>query len=111
MAVTNTPSTAPIAPTPASGRPVSDAATATSAARTTPAPAPVAAPPPPPPVPAPIGFSLSYDAAAGSLVLQAREPGSGFLIAQIPPSYAVRLFSASIGPIAPARGGKVNSAV
>ena len=111
MAVTDTPLAVPIPSTPAaSGRQPHNAAalpnqTPATAAAPTPAAAPVAAPQ------AAIGFTLSYDQATRRLVLEAREPGSGFVIAQVPPGYVVKRFSATIGGIAPARGAMVDSAV
>lgn len=110
MAVTDSPSAVPIPSTPASGRPAPamtagvGQAPARAAARAAPAAAPA------PPSLQPIGLTLSYDGATHRLVLEAREPGSGFLIAQIPPSYVVKQFTASIGGIAPARGDAVDSA-
>lgn len=111
MAVTDTPLTVPNASTPANPRPTPATATPSSPAQPSAAPAATAETAPPAPAPAAIGFSLSYDAATQRLILEAREPGSGFVISQIPPSYAVRLLSASFGGVAPARGAKVNSAV
>jgi hypothetical protein len=69
---------------------------------------PAVAPAPPPP-PA-IGFSLSYDAATQRLVLEALEPGSGFVISQVPPGYVVKQFSVTVSGIVPARGATVDSA-
>jgi hypothetical protein len=122
VAVTDTPSASPVAPTNlGSGRtpPASQTASPTAsrapdqgAGRAAPAAAapPAASPPPAVPVPQPIGLTLSYDDATHRLVLEAREPGSGFVIARIPPSYVVKQFSASVGGIAPARGATVDSA-
>jgi len=111
VAVTDTPSTGPVASPPSKGHQTPQTAAPSSVPQASAAPAAPAVDPRPAPAPSPpIGFSLSYDDATHRLVLEAREPGSGFVISQIPPAYAVRLFSASIGPIAPSRGGKVNSA-
>lgn len=111
MSVTDTPSTAPVpSPPPASGRTTRDPVTQPSQ----PPPAPVAVAPAAAPVAAAapaIGFSLSYDAATQRLVLEALEPGSGFVIAKVPPGYVVKQFSATIGGIARPRGAKVDSAV
>jgi hypothetical protein len=107
VAVTDTSSVVPVASAPASGRPARDAAAPPDQA---PASAATPAAPAQPPQLTPIGFTLSYDEATQRLVLEAREPGSGFVIAQIPPGYVVKQFSASIGGIAPARGAKVDSA-
>jgi hypothetical protein len=116
VAVTDTPSALPVTPTPVGGGRPSAASEAASPAAPARAREPAAAPAPapaassPPPVPQPIGLTLSYDDATHRLVLQAREPGSGFVIAQIPPSYVVKQFTTSLGGIAPARGGTVDSA-
>jgi hypothetical protein len=57
-----------------------------------------------------IGFSLDYDASTGRMILESREPVSGFIIYQMPPKYVIKQFTASVGDIAPARGAQVNSA-
>ncbi len=116
MAVTDTPSTAPVHSAHAGERPAPGMATASGTTQSGPgriaAPAaPPAAPVAPPAAPLPIGFALSYDAATQRLVLEAREPGSGFLISQVPPGYVVKQFTASIGGIAPLRGAAIDSAV
>lgn len=110
MSVTDTPSTVPVPSTPpASGRAPRDATEPVQA--TTPAPvAVVPAVAPAAPSPPAIGFSLSYDAATQRLVLEALEPGSGFVISQVPPGYVVKQFSATVSGIAPARGATVDSA-
>lgn len=109
MSVADTPSAVPVVPTPVSGRAPRDGTALPAAAQPAPAAAaaPVAAPSA---TPSPIGFTISYDAATQRLVLEALEPGSGFVISQLPPGYVVKRFSASVGSIAPARGGKVDSA-
>lgn len=108
MAVMDTSSALPIASTPTSARLGREAAVQPDQA---PASAAAAATPAPPPQPAPIGFTLSYDQATQRLVLEAREPGSGFVIAQLPPGYVVKQFSGSVGGVAPLRGAKVDNAV
>jgi hypothetical protein len=60
---------------------------------------------------APIGFKLRYDQDTQRLILEARDPVSGFVIYQIPPKYVVKQFTAKVGTIAPARGKQVDSAV
>lgn len=109
MAVTDTASALPIPATPVAGRQAPAAEDAAGHAPTPAAPAPAPAPAAPPPPP--IGLTLSFDDATHRLVLEAVEPGSGFVISRIPPGYVVKQFTASIGGIAPARGAKVNSAV
>jgi hypothetical protein len=125
VAVTDTPSALPTAPTNVGGSsrtpPASQTASPTAnrtadqgaspAAPATAVPAAAASPAPLVAVPQPIGLTVSYDDATHRLVLEAREPGSGFVIARIPPSYVVKQFSASVGGIAPARGATVNSAI
>jgi hypothetical protein len=57
-----------------------------------------------------IGFSTSYDPSTGRIILEAREPRSGFIIYQMPPKYVIKQFAASVGAIEPARGGRVDGA-
>jgi len=57
-----------------------------------------------------IGFSTSYDPSTGRIILEAREPRSGFIIYQMPPKYVIKQFAASIGAIEPARGGRIDGA-
>lgn len=75
------------------------------------------APPQAPDVPAPpassasaIGFSTSYDPSTGRIILEAREPGSGFVIYRMPPKYVIKQFTASVGGIEPGRGQRVDGA-
>jgi hypothetical protein len=65
---------------------------------------------PAPPAPSAIGFSLDYDPGSGRMILEAREPVSGFVIYQMPPKYVIKQFTASVAPVEPARGAKVDSA-
>ena len=117
MAVTDTPSTAPVHSAHAGERQAPGTVTAPGPTRGAPHPTPPAVPQAAPaaapaaPLPLSIGFALSYDAATQRLVLEAREPGSGFLISQVPPGYVVKQFTASIGGIAPLRGAALDSAV
>jgi len=60
---------------------------------------------------APIGFSLHYDQDLKRMILEARDPISGFVIYQMPPKYVLRQFSAASSAGAPTRGARVNSAV
>lgn len=109
MAVTDPASTLPISSTPASGH---QSPAAADAAVQEPVQAAAAAAPAAqaPPLPQPIGLTLSYDDATHRLVLEAREPGSGFVISSIPSRYVVSQFTATLGGIAPARGATVDSA-
>ncbi len=115
MSVTSTPSTVPAASAPQSGRPSRDSAAQPAPSRapeSTRAPSPVAEAPKPSASPPPaIGFSLLYDPETRRMILEAREPVSGFVIYQMPPKYVIKQFSASIGSIAPLRGEQVDSAV
>jgi hypothetical protein len=89
-AVSETPTTAVV--------PASAEEQATAAAPKTPSPAPA------------IGFTLHFDPDMGRFILQAREPGSGFVIFQVPQKYAVKQLSASASGT-PTRGKSVDSAV
>jgi hypothetical protein len=60
------------------------------------------------PAPA-IGFTLHFDLDMQRFILEAREPGSGFVIYQIPRKYAVSELSGSLGT--PTRGTSIDSAV
>jgi hypothetical protein len=86
-------SAAPVASGPQTRKP----ATAPAPSNTGDAPrATSAAPPPaPPPVPAPIGFTLHYDTQTQQLILEARDPATGFVIYQIPPQSAAEQFAAA----------------
>lgn len=109
MSVTSTPVTAPaVPPVQSNGQAHSrtslpDAPAAQPATAATPE---VSAPP----APTAIGFSLVYDPGTARMLLEAREPDSGFIIYQMPPKYVIKQFSASVAPIDPARGAKVESA-
>jgi hypothetical protein len=63
------------------------------------------------PTPQPIGFALHYDADMQRLILEVREPVTGYVIYQMPPKYVVRQFSASSTAAASSRGARVDSAV
>jgi hypothetical protein len=109
VALTGTSTTVPTLPPPASGGPARDAVAAPVAA-----PATAAVPDVPkalaPPTPKAIGFALHYDADMQRLILEVREPVTGYLIYQMPPKYVVKQFSASASAAAP-RGARVDSAV
>ena len=66
----------------------------------------------PTPTPSPIGFTLHFDGDSQRLILEAREPASGYLIVQIPPKYVVKQFSATVrAQVEPRRGQGINDAV
>ncbi len=66
----------------------------------------------PTPAPSPIGFTLHYDGDLQRLILEAREPVSGYVIVQIPPKYVVKQFSATVrARVEPTRGQGVDDAV
>lgn len=66
----------------------------------------------PAPTPSPIGFTLHFDGDSQRLILEAREPASGYVIVQIPPKYVVRQFSATVrSNLEPSRGKGLNDAV
>jgi hypothetical protein len=66
----------------------------------------------PAPTPSPIGFTLHFDGDSQRLILEAREPASGYVIVQIPPKYVVKQFSAAVrSNLEPSRGKGVNDAV
>ena len=65
----------------------------------------------PPPAPSPIGFTLHFDGDSQRLILEAREPVSGYVIVQIPPKYVVKQFSATIRTNLAPRGQGVDAAV
>jgi hypothetical protein len=63
------------------------------------------------PVSSPLGFSLHYDADMQRLILEVREPVTGYVIYQMPPKYVIKQFSATSSTTAPRRGTRINSAV
>ena len=64
------------------------------------------------PTPSPIGFTLRYDNDLQRLILEARDPVSGYVIVQIPPKYVLRQFSATgRAHLAAERGTGVNDAI
>ena len=111
MASSQTLTPLPATPAPANGHQAHTAPTSSTAA-----PAGATAPakaetPTPPAVSGGIGFKLRYDQDTQRLILEARDPVSGFVIYQIPPQYVIKQFSANIGSVEPARGAQVDSAV
>ncbi len=66
----------------------------------------------PAPAPSPIGLTVHFDGDSQRLILEAREPVSGYLIVQIPPKYVVKQFSATVRTnLEPTRGRDVDAAV
>ena len=60
----------------------------------------------------PIGFSLHFDRDTQRMILEVRDPVSGYVIYQMPPKYVVKQFSASVrASFETARGGGVDKAV
>jgi hypothetical protein len=60
----------------------------------------------------PIGFTVHFDGASQRLILEAREPASGYLIVQLPPKYVVKQFSATVrSNIVSKRGQGLNDAI
>lgn len=116
MAITEAPSSSPVAPAMASDQ---------ALRRTTPPTAPAIAKDDaprqavsadaakaPPPRPAPFALTQHYDQDTRRLILEARDPVSGFVIYQMPPKYVIKQFSASVSTrVAPARGARVDSAI
>jgi hypothetical protein len=114
VSVTSTSSTLPLAPAAQAGRPATETATkpgGSPAGEETRAPTPAQDEAvPSAPSGTAIGFSLSYDPSAGRMILEAREPVSGFIIDQIPPQYVIKQFNATVNAIVPARGAQVDGA-
>jgi len=75
------------------------------------APVPDVPKPPAPPTASPIGFALHFDNDMQRLILEVREPVTGYVIYQMPPKYVVKQFLASSSGSAPARGAQVDSAI
>jgi hypothetical protein len=75
------------------------------------APAPDVPKPQASPTSSPLGFSLHYDADMQRLILEVREPVTGYVIYQMPPKYVIKQFSATSNTTAPPRGTRINSAV
>ena len=66
----------------------------------------------PAPTPSPIGFTVHFDGDSQRLILEAREPASGYVIVQIPPKYVVKQFSATVrAHVEPTRGRGLNDTV
>jgi hypothetical protein len=64
------------------------------------------------PAPSPIGFTLHYDSDLQRLILEARDPVSGYVIVQIPPKYVLKQFSAQDrAQFEGSRGNGVNDAI
>ena len=115
MAITEAPSSSTAAPAAASDQALRRA-TPPAAPTTTKDDAPPQAvienAPKAPPRPAPFALTQHYDQDTRRLILEARDPVSGFVIYQMPPKYVIKQFSASVSTgFAPARGARVDSAV
>ena len=98
-------------PVPTSGRSARDAVAVPASQ---PATAPVADVPKASasPTPSPMGFALHYDLDTQRMILEVREPATGYVIYQMPPKYVIKQFSTSGSAVAsPARGARVDSAV
>jgi hypothetical protein len=111
VAITGASTIGPSVPAPTAGHQAHDAVAV-------PAAAPATAPTPDVPAPAPsttlssMGFALHYDADTQRLILEVREPVTGYVIYQMPPKYVIKQFSTSASAVAaPARGARVDSAV
>jgi hypothetical protein len=106
------PAVAPLGAASPSSRAVSPASTPQTGAALKPqtgAPTPVSAPAQPA---APIGFTYSYDQSIHRMVIEARDPVSGFVVFQSPPNYVMKQFSATTGATsAPMRGSSIDNAV
>lgn len=114
MSVNDTSSATSIAPAPQTGHQAPEvirqpAQAAASPVASAPKQAPEASSSPVP-VPAAIGFSLHFDPDTGRMLLEAREPGSGQVIYQMPSKYAIEHASANFSAAAPTRGAKVDGA-
>ena len=92
---------------------------AASAVASAPAPAPPPAAAPvvplakgPDTAPPPFGFTLHYDDDLHRLILESRDPVTGFVIYQMPPKYIVKQFTATVSPgIAENRGASLDKAI
>jgi hypothetical protein len=108
VAVTETSPTLPIVPTPApesaprvvapTAAPVPTAAAAAPSA-TADSAAKAAA--------APLGFALHFDSDTQRMILEARDPVTGYVIYQMPAKYVIKQLSTSAQPAAP-RGTAIN---
>ena len=66
----------------------------------------------PVPTPSPIGFTVHFDGDSQRVILEAREPVTGYIIVQIPPKYVVKQFSTTVrAHVEPTRGQGFNDAV
>ena len=108
MAVTETSPTLPIAPTPAP-----ESAPRAPAPVTQPVPAAAAAAPAPTPdsgakpAAGPPGFALHFDSDTQRMILEARDPVTGYVIYQMPAKYVIKQLSTSAQPATP-RGTAIN---
>jgi hypothetical protein len=110
VALTGTQSTVSAVPVPSTGHQTREAAAVLA-----PEPASTAVEDVPkasaPSTPGAIGFTLHFDADMQRMILEVREPSTGFVIYQMPPKYVIKQFSASGGGAPSTRGARINSAV
>jgi hypothetical protein len=111
VALTGTSTIGPTVPPPTAGRQAHDAVAVPAAVppsgSTPDVPAPAASS-----TPSSMGFALHYDADTQRLILEVREPVTGYVIYQMPPKYVIKQFSATGSvAVAPTRGARVDSAV
>ena len=105
MAVTETSPTLPIVPTPApESAPRTPVAPAPAAAAAAPVAATDSAPKSAAP---PFGFALHFDSDTQRMILEARDPVTGYVIYQMPAKYVIKQLSTSAQPAAP-RGTAIN---
>jgi hypothetical protein len=63
-------------------------------------------------VPAPFSLSYHFDEQTQRMILEARDPASGFVVFQMPPKYIIKQFTTSAGGTAAAtRGAKLDNAI
>ena len=113
MAVTETSPTVAVPPVVAGGdRPQRQAPAPVAPPPSDAAPAPAATSKPPEATPSAFGFALRYDHGMQRMILEARDPVTGFVIFQMPSKYVTKQFSSGASPAGEsARGAKVDSAV
>ena len=113
MAVTETSPTVALPPVVAGGdRPHAQAPASPPDPASDAAPAPASAPKSPEPAPTAFGFALRYDRGMQRMLLEARDPLTGFVIFQMPAKYVIKQFADSAAPARDrVRGATVDSAV
>lgn len=64
------------------------------------------------PVSPPFSLTYHFDEQTQRMILEARDPDSGFVVYQMPPKYIIKQFDASAsGTVPSTRGGKLDNAV